>query len=455
LGCFKKFFMKNKDFSKPVNRQSQTRVHSAAMIRCFALFLIASLVSAKEVPVADAKAFAEAVKQAKPGDTFVLSAGEWPDVQMRFHAEGTMEHPVTLKAATAGKTIFTGESRLQISGHHLIVEGLWFREPLQGSGEVIELRTDYDELASNCLIRNCAVTSSKPVDPGKKTSRFCSVYGSDNVIEHCHFEGKNTEGTTLVVWLTPGGEGRHLIRDNFFGSRPELGKNGGETIRIGDSKTHDQNAKCEITGNLFYRCNGEGEIISVKSCENRLANNTFIECEGALTLRHAHRCLVEGNLFAGNHNKNAGGIRIVGEDHVVRNNWIENCDGDEYRCALTFMNGIFKTDDSGYQQVKRALLDGNTVLDSKFSLLIGKQYRKNCTAPPIDCVIRNNIFISPGHQLIELRTQAPGWKWENNVMIGKTIGIEGLPGVHLTKPELKRPKELTRSETGTDWMLQK
>jgi hypothetical protein len=119
------------------------------------------------------------------------------------------------------------------------------------------------------------------------------------------------------------------------------------------------------------------------------------------------------------------------------------------------MNGIFKTDDSGYQQVKRALLDGNTVLDSKFSLLIGKQYRKNCTAPPIDCVIRNNIFISPGHQLIELRTQAPGWKWENNVMIGKTIGIEGLPGVHLTKPELKRPKELTRSETGTDWMLQK
>lgn len=440
------------DSDKPANIRDQTRVSFASMIRCLALFFLASFVSAKELPVADAKALAEAIKQAKPGDMIVMSAGEWADVQIRFQAEGTKEQPITLKAAVAGKTIITGQSRLQVSGHHLIVEGLWFRDPLQASGEVIELRTDYDELAFSCTVRHCAVTSSKKVDLGKTTSRFCSLYGSDNVIERCHFEGKNTGGTTLVVWLTPGGEGRHGIKGNYFGPRPALGENGGETIRIGDSKTHDQNAKCEVTGNLFEHCNGEGEIISVKSCENRLTHNTFIECEGALTLRHTHRCLVEGNLFSGNHNKNAGGIRIVGEDHVVRNNWIENCDGDEYRCAITFMNGIFETDDSGYQQVKRTLLEGNIVLDCKFSLLIGKQYRKNCTAPPIDCVIRNNTFISPKSQLIELRTEAPGWKWENNVMLGKSIGIEGLPSVISLKPTLTRPKELTRAETGTDWM---
>ena len=420
-----------------------------AFLLLAAMPLVAREITVSEVTTAVLKA---ALKNLEAGDSVVLGEGVWPDVEVTFQGTGTKELPISLRAAVPGKTILTKNSRLEVSGAHLHVQGLWFRDPTQTSGEVIEFRTDSDELAFHCRVRECAVTSSHPVDLGKQTARFCSLYGSDNVVERCHFVGKNTGGTTLVVWLTPGGEGRHVIKENYFGPRPTLGDNGGETIRIGDSKTHDQNARCVVTRNLFVRCDGEGEIISVKSCENKLTHNTFIECAGALTLRHAHRCTVENNLFAANHQKGTGGIRIVGEDHVVRHNWIENCEGDEYRCAVTFMNGIYETDDSGYQQVKRVLFEGNTVLDSKCTLLIGKQYRKNCTAPPMDCVIKNNAFISPARQLIELRSEAPGWKWENNVMIGSSIGIEGLSGVETSKPKLQRPKELTRAETGTPWL---
>jgi len=79
------------------------------------------------------------------------------------------------------------------------------------------------------------------------------------VIERCHFEGKTTGGTTVVVWLQEGLEARHVFRANYFGPRQKLGKNGGETIRIGDSQSAHLNAHCEVVGNLFYQCNGEGK----------------------------------------------------------------------------------------------------------------------------------------------------------------------------------------------------
>jgi poly(beta-D-mannuronate) lyase len=423
-------------------------------MRCLflSLSLSASLL-AKDIPVSDAKAFNTAAKSAQPGDTLVLTSGTWQDAQLKIKAEGSKWKPITVKAAEPGKTILTGESRLQLSGHSIVVEGLWFQDPGQLSGEVIELRTNSKELAFDCIIRGCAVTSSKPVNLGKKTARFVSLYGTGNVIESCHFEGKTTGGTLMVVWLTPGGEGRHEIRGNYFGPRPALGENGGETIRLGDSETHDQNARCKVSENYFYRCNGEGEIVSVKSCENQLLGNTFVECEGALTLRHAHRCLVSSNVFQGNHKKLTGGVRIVGEDHQVLANYFENLDGDGYRAAITFMNGIPNTNDSGYQQVKRAQIKNNSVIDCKQSMLIGMAHDKKCTLPPIDCTVENNIFHSPKRQLIKVDTAPINWTWRGNAMTGSSIGIDNLPGIVDAKQvDPMQVRALPRSEAGVPWL---
>jgi poly(beta-D-mannuronate) lyase len=416
------------------------------------LLLLPALVLAKDIPVANADAFGAAVKQAKPGDTLVLAEGEWKDAVLKFVAEGTKELPITVKASTPGKTILTGASQISFGGHFIHIEGLHFRDPSQVSGEVIEFRKDSKVIASNCVLRDCAVTSSEAVNLGKKTARFVSIYGTGHTIEHCHFEGKTTGGTLMVVWFTPGGVGQHVIRDNYFGPRPALGKNGGETIRIGDSETHDTNAKCEVTGNLFYQCNGEGEIISVKSNENHFAGNTFIECEGALTLRHAHRCLVENNVFIGNHKRQTGGVRIIGEDHVVRGNYFEALEGDGYRSAVCFMKGIPNSPANGYYEVKNVLLEKNTAIDCKVTLSIGEGDRKEASLVPVTCTVKDNIFISPKRPIIDTANIGDGWTWKNNVMLGKSIGVEGLPGVVTTKPEIVKPKSLARSDVGVPWL---
>ena len=388
-----------------------------------------------------------------PGDVLILAKGTYTDAPMVFVGQGTAALPITLRAATPGQVILVGDSRLQMSGQHLIVEGLWFREPAQTTGEVIELRTNIRSLASHCIVRGCAITQSQPVDLGKSTARFVSLYGTGNRIERCHLEGKTTGGTTLVVWLTPGGEGKHVLQGNYFGPREVLGENGGETIRIGDSKTHDQNAQCEVSGNHFYQCNGEGEIISVKSCANVLRGNTFIECEGALTLRHAHRCIVEGNVFLGHGKRMTGGVRIVGEDHLVRGNFFQDLQGDDYRSAITFMNAIEDTSDNGYQAVKRVVVEGNVVLDCKVSLLIGMMHDKKCKVPPTDCTFRNNVLRSPKRAIVELKTSAPGWTWENNVMAGKSIGIEALPGIVAKNATSETmPPLVARESVGVVWL---
>ena len=99
------------------------------------------------------------------------------------------------------------------------------------------------------------------------------------------------KGPTFVVWLGDGNEGRHQIDHNYFGPREKLGKNGGETIRVGDSKTAMLTGGCVVEKNLFEKCNGETECISNKSCGNIYRDNTFLEVSGTLTLRHGNGCI--------------------------------------------------------------------------------------------------------------------------------------------------------------------
>jgi len=57
---------------------------------------------------------------------------------------------------------------------------------------------------------------------------------------------------------------------------------------------HDSRALVEE--NRFEGCRGEIEIISNKSCENVYRRNTFVDCEGTLTLRHeVKRALIAEN----------------------------------------------------------------------------------------------------------------------------------------------------------------
>lgn len=416
--------------------------------------LLAVSIHAREIPVPNPAELDALSRNAAPGDIFVLPAGTFANVGLRFRGKGTAEKPVIVRTAEPGKTIFTGGSSLKIGGSHIRVEGLHFRQPGPTVNEVIQLRIDSNNPASNCTLSNVAITAD-PNAPQAKDCKWLSIYGTHNLIDSCTFTGKTSGGTTVVVWLPEdGGEGgHHTLRNCHFGPRPRLGKNGGESIRIGDSSTAHLDAHCQVAQCLFQQCNGETEIISNKSCSNRYIGNTFLESEGTLTLRHGHRALVEGNVFLGNGKRMTGGIRVIGEDHVVRGNYLENLEGDGHRSALTFMNGIPDTPANGYQQVKRCLMENNTIVNCKVSLCIGRADNSKCTEAPSEVTFRSNVLLHGKRPLIDLQTPVSDWKWENNTLIAPTLGA-GIPGLSLgdKTPAPARPKSLTPPEVGVAWL---
>ncbi len=398
------------------------------------VFAFASPLGAKDIPVADVSAFSEAAKLATAGDTIVLSDGTWADARLKIHAKGTADTPVTIKAQTPGKVVFTGDSRISIAGEHVVVDGLWFQNPT--GEEAIELRLDSDQLATDCRITNCAVTNDLPPGDLTKTARFVSIYGSRNRVDHCYIAGKTSAGTTLVAWLPEGVEANHLIDHNHFGPRQRLGQNGGETIRLGDSKTSMMTAACVVEHNLFEKCDGEAECISNKSCGNVYRFNTFKGVSGTLTLRHGNGCRVESNVFVGDNAKGAGGVRIIGEDHVVASNWFEGLTGDKERSAMCFMMGIPNSVPNGYFQVKQAKVTGNTFIDCKHNILIGMSGDKKAKLPPVETEISGNTIQTSHGEAFEIKCAVEGVAMKDNLMGPET-------------PKAARPA--APDQAGPDW----
>ena len=398
--------------------------------------------AAAERAVADADGLAAAAKAARPGDVIVMRDGVWRDADLVFEAHGTEGGPITLRAETPGKVVLAGRSRLRIAGEHLVVDGLWFKGDGPGGGtasdaDVIEFRRDSKRHARRCRLTNCAVTDFNPPD-GRTETKWVSLYGADNRVDHCRFAGKANAGATLVVWVA-GGPNRHLVDRNDFGPRPRLGRNGGETIRVGTSDVQAIDSRTVVERNLFRECDGEIEIVSNKSCGNVYRSNTFLDCAGALTLRHGDRCVVEGNVFLGHGKKNTGGVRVVGEDHRVVNNYFAGLAGGEGRSALTLMNGLPDSPPSGYARVKRATVAFNTFVDCRSPLLIGYAGDEPTgpVLPPEGCLIADNVVVGTEGPFVRIETEPADLRWAGNLFHGARTGLPPTPGVAVIDPQLR------------------
>lgn len=356
---------------------------------------------------------------AMPGDEIQLRAGEWRDLQVTIECVGQPKQPIIIEAEKPGSVSLSGKTRLRIGGQYVIVRNLDFLHAWHDDA-IIEFRSNARRLASFCTLEGCRFRDCNPEDLGLD-SKIVSLYGSDNRMTHCEIEGKRNVGATVVVWLKED-PARHLLDHNYFGPRERLGKNGGETIRVGDSATSLISAQCRVEENLFEECNGEAEIISNKSCDNLYAHNTFRRCSGALTLRHGHRCRVEGNYFFGESARGSGGVRIIGEDHIVANNLMVGLQGSDQRAAISLMNGIPDSPLDGYSPVVRAQLLFNTLVDCKQSLLIGLVDDDNRgTIPATDCRIIGNIVTSRHAPLVTWKEPRGEILWQANCFWGSPV----------------------------------
>ncbi|MCC8188787.1 MAG: polysaccharide lyase 6 family protein [Bacteroides sp.] len=391
------------------------------------------------LPVKDLTEFNAAVKRAQPGDTILLANGVWQDVKLVFKGEGTADQPIVLRAETPGQCTLEGLSNLRLSGHYLVVEGLVFVNGHTPTSTVVEFKTSATEAARHSVMRHCVIDGYNNPDK-TKSDNWVNLCGQHNTVEYCYFGGKKNLGTTFIV--SPNGEGHmenyHRIRRNHFGPRPRLGSNGGETLRIGTSTWSLENSNTIVEGNFFEHCNGEVEIISVKSCENRIIGNTFWECEGSLVLRHGNRNEVSGNYFLGNGKQFTGGIRVINEGHKVYNNYLYGLTGIDFRAPLVIMNGVPNSAINRYHQVKDVDIAFNTFVDCAlpWQLCVGSDEER--TSRPVNVRIANNIVYSPAEEeLIRAFDRTDGFLFEGNVM-QSAHGIESGTGFLAAELQLRR-----------------
>ena len=149
-----------------------------------------------------------------------------------------------------------------------------------------------------------------------------------------------------------------------------------------------------VDSNYFSHCDGEIEIISNKSCGNVYRANTFYECKGTLTLRHGNGCTVEDNYFIGNDAAKTGGVRLIGEDHIVRHNTMYGLAGDHYRAAICIVRGKENSALNEYYPVKNAKVYGNTIVNCKQAFCINYNSSSECTVAPVGVwIAENSIYI--------------------------------------------------------------
>ncbi|UXX78578.1 polysaccharide lyase 6 family protein [Reichenbachiella carrageenanivorans] len=401
------------------------------------LFLVSfSYAFAQNVLVSTLQGFDAAVEGANAGDTIFLTNGTWSDVVLNFYATGTSDNPIVLTAQTPGEVILSGSSRLKIYGEHLVVRDLDFQKGSTSGDAIVEFRKSSDELAQNCRLTNSRILNYNPATDAIDY-KWVSMYGSNNRVDHCHFDGKNNEGALLVVWLT-GQANHHRIDHNYFANIPSLGRNGGETIRVGTSTNSMTESRTIVEYNLFEACDGEIEIISNKSGFNIYRYNTFRNNDGTLTIRHGNDCEVYGNFFFGGKNKSSGGVRIIGERHKVYNNYFQDLSGTGYRAAISMMNGVPDAALNSYFQVKNAEVLNNTLVDCEEPFAIGEGSDSEKTLAPLDCVIANNIAIrTTGSKAITYTDTPVNMTYESNYITGN-VGISDAgivnedPGLELT-----------------------
>ncbi len=375
-----------------------------------------STTSAESALVRTPQEFATAVGRLQPGDTLTLADGEWRDFEILFAGRGTEDQPITLTAQTPGGVRITGRSNLRLSGEHLVVSNLVFRDGFSPTGEVLAFRASLTERANYSRITSVVVDGFSKPDRAE-SDNWVALYGEHNRFDHNQLTGKTNAGTTLVVIRDPeqGLVNRHRIDHNYFGDRPVLGSNGGETIRVGTSHESASDSFTTVENNWFEHVNGEVEIVSNKSGGNTYRGNVFFESQGAMVLRHGDGNVIEDNVFLGNGVANSGGVRVINRRNTVRNNYMEGLSGSNFGSALTIMYGVPNSPLQRYVQVDGAVIENNTVIDAR-EMLLGAGMDAERSAAPINSRFAGNLIVNrDGRDPVRVMGDMSGIAFAGNV----------------------------------------
>ncbi|TVZ57320.1 poly(beta-D-mannuronate) lyase [Lutibacter sp. Hel_I_33_5] len=378
------------------------------------------------------------------GDTVILADGVYTsDTRIKFSpTTGTAASPITFRSATPGGVMFTGGLRMSIGGDHVIVDGFHWQGGY-GASNFIEFRDGYDyanhSKIQNCVINGLEISPDDKVDDGTTSitkHRWIVLYGTYNTVINCSFMNKKSAGALILVELaynaTPDddvtntrcSEVGHTITKNYFYKYSKIDSslsNSGdsETIRVGTSEFQNVNSNTTVSNNYFVEADGENEIITNKSKNNKYINNTFRRSRGSLVLRHGSNATVDGNYFLGENVDGTGGIRITDSDHTITNNYIQDCitvvSQAKWNNGITFIGGgdnasvacTSTSTSNGYQKSNNITLSNNSIVNTNAPLF----YNIDKGSNDVTGTVSNNlIYFTSGNNNV------------TNVITGDTAG---------------------------------
>ncbi|NEA56494.1 lyase precursor [Streptomyces sp. SID13666] len=388
--------------------QRRTFLKGTAVTALGAAALTATLsgsASAADIPVASLAALQNAINGAAPGDRIIVADGTYTvptgSAITISGKNGTGAAPITIVSETRGGAVLRGARGFVLSNSsNITISGFAFRQ-----STTLEIPADCSAIR---LTRN-DLQFADTGDP-----YWVVVRADDSKIDRNHFHNKTTAGIFLVVdgpGSTAMAQNLHIFR-NHFSDHTFTGDNGGEPIRLGVSGRALSAAGAYVEYNLFERCNGDPEAISVKSSDNTVRYNTIRDSRGGIVLRHGNRSRVEGNHLIGG----IDGVRVYGNDHVIVNNYLSGLSGR----ALVVGSGTTRDHTPGETQEQRrgndacdrAVIAHNSLINNA-----GTLSGETRTYEPQDVTIADNLLVGDSGSLVAMGATS-GFTWRSNLLWG-------------------------------------
>jgi hypothetical protein len=386
---------------------------------------------ARTVSVASTAELNSATSAAKAGDCIVLADGHY--TFQTINRTATAASPIVVRAAHAAKAVVSAGG-LDVRGAYVVIEGLSWTS----NG-----RFSFSDCSHCRLTRN----RFQPVETADNVDWITVTGKSDSCrIDHNDVGPRTRIGNDIMLAGAGPQTVQHTrIDHNFFHDVHRTTGNGWETIRAGLSGWTFSSAFTIIEQNLFKGCDGDPETISMKSSDNVLRYNTMRANNGQLVLRHGNRSSVYGNIILGDGVAGSGGIRVLGGDHKIWNNYIAGVDGTGIE-----LEGGESNDSTGnltdHKQVYRAQVVFNTIVAAgkQRAISVGGGHPMD----PIDCTVANNLFQGAGPLMSQTAT-SKNTSYAGNIVNGAP-GLSRSPSeVRIADPKLVKAGDLLKVAAGS------
>ncbi|MFY2559487.1 chondroitinase-B domain-containing protein [Corallococcus terminator] len=357
------------------------------------------------------------IAAAIPGDRIELADGAYTNqTPIEVSVQGTEQDPIVITAKSVGGATLSGASGFHVEdAAHVILRGFKLTHAVEEGDVALRIvgsthvRVTRNELA----IKDTTSIST--------WMRLEGAGSGNNRIDHNYFHDKTSSNVFLAVYgdAPNGSTGMSQgdrIDHNYF-HKLTLDSEGGECLRIGDSKRGPISAHTVVEANLFEECNGDPEVISNKSSENVFRGNTLRNNKGSLVLRHGNKNVVDGNFLL----NNAGGVRIYGHDHVITNNYIEGSTGTGAQGTIVLSSGCTEEDTglgTDCSVANRVTVAFNTLVGNRPTHLVIGASDSRRPIPARDLRVENNLLVGEQGALVDFERAPQGFTATGNLLWG-------------------------------------